>query len=240
MTEIVVATDQEQLLSRISNLVARAADDAISRDDRIFRFGISGGSMVQLLAECLPNIATDWSRWRFFFCDERVVPLEDPESNFGLYKTNFIGKVPVTEEQFIKVDPELNAENAAKDYIKKMAFFFPPDRLPRFDCLLLGLGQDGHTCSLFPGHRALDDENMWVTWELNSPKPPSSRISLTMPVINNARMCIFIATGAGKAEIIEKVLRDKKDLPATRVEPVDGTLFWLLDQEAASRLYNAE
>ncbi|RLU24497.1 hypothetical protein DMN91_002586 [Ooceraea biroi] len=222
MTEVVVATDEEQLLSRISNLVARAADDAISRDDRIFRFGVSGGSMVELLAKCLPNIATDWSKWRFFFCDERVVPLEDPESNFGLYKTNFIGKVPVTEEQFIKVDPELNGV------------------LPRFDCLLLGLGQDGHTCSLFPGHRTLDDENMWVTWELNSPKPPSSRISLTMPVINNARMCVFIATGAGKAEIVEKVLRDKKDLPATRVEPVDGTLFWLLDQEAASRLHNTE
>lgn len=97
------------------------------------------------------------------------------------------------------------AENAAKDYIKKMAFFFPPDRLPRFDCLLLGLGPDGHTCSLFPGHRALDDENMWVTWELNSPKPPSSRISLAMPVINNARMCVFIATGASKAEIVEVI-----------------------------------
>lgn len=196
--------------------------------------------MVRLLAKCLPNIATDWSKWRFFFCDERVVPLEDPESNFGLYKSNFIGKVPVTEDQFIKVDPDLNAENAAKDYIKKMAFFFPPDRLPRFDCLLLGLGPDGHTCSLFPGHRALDDENMWVTWELNSPKPPSSRISLAMPVINNARMCVFIATGASKAEIVEKVLKDKQDFPATRVEPVDGTLFWLLDQEAASRLHNVE
>lgn len=99
------------------------------------------------------------------------------------------------------------AENAAKDYIKKMAFFFPPDRLPRFDCLLLGLGQDGHTCSLFPGHRALDDENMWVTWELNAPKPPPSRISLTMPVINNARMCIFIATGASKTEIVKVIIK---------------------------------
>ncbi|XP_012218846.1 6-phosphogluconolactonase [Linepithema humile] len=239
MTEIVVVSDEEQLLSRISNLVARAADDAISRDDRIFRFGISGGSIVQLLAKSLPNIATDWSKWRFFFCDERVVPLEDPDSTFGLYKSSFIGKVPVTEEQFIKVDPELNAENAAKDYIKKMAFFFPPDRLPRFDCLLLGVGQDGHTCSLFPGHRALDDENMWVTWELNAPKPPPSRISFTMPVINNARMCVFIATGSSKAEIVKKILKDKEDLPATRVEPADGTLFWLLDQEAG-RLLNSD
>lgn len=99
------------------------------------------------------------------------------------------------------------AENAAKDYIKKMAFFFPPDRLPRFDCLLLGVGQDGHTCSLFPGHRALDDENMWVTWELNAPKPPPSRISLTMPVINNARMCVFIVTGASKAEIVKVITK---------------------------------
>ncbi|KAG5332593.1 6PGL phosphogluconolactonase, partial [Acromyrmex heyeri] len=232
MTGIVVATDEEQLLSRISNLIARAADDAISRDDRIFRFGVSGGSVVQLLAKSLPNIATDWSKWRFFFCDERVVPLDDSESNFGLYKSCLIGKVPVTEEQFMKT-------NAAKDYIKKMAFFFPPDRLPRFDCLLLGIGQDGHTCSLFPGHRALDDENMWVTWELNAPKPPPSRISLTMPVINNARMCVFIVTGASKAEIVKRILRDKEDLPATRVEPVDGTLFWLLDQEAG-RLLNSD
>ncbi|XP_018366692.1 PREDICTED: 6-phosphogluconolactonase [Trachymyrmex cornetzi] len=177
MTGIVVATDEEQLLSRISNLIARAADDAISRDDRIFRFGVSGGSVVQLLAKSLPNIATDWSKWRFFFCDERVVPLDDSESNFGLYKSCLIGKVPVTEEQFMKVDPELNA--------------------------------------------------------------PPSRISLTMPVINNARMCVFIVTGASKAEIVKRILRDKEDLPATRVEPVDGTLFWLLDQEAG-RLLNSD
>lgn len=97
------------------------------------------------------------------------------------------------------------AENAAKDYIQKMAFFFPPDRLPQFDCLMLGVGPDGHTCSLFPGHRAVDDENVWVTWELNAPKPPPSRITLTLPVINNARMCIFIATGESKADIVKVI-----------------------------------
>lgn len=100
------------------------------------------------------------------------------------------------------------AENAAMDYIKKISSFFPPDRFPRFDCLLLGVGPDGHTCSLFPGDtRALDEINMWVTWVTDAPKPPPCRISLTLPVINNARLCVFIATGASKAEIVKVIFR---------------------------------
>lgn len=235
--KIAVATNEEDLHTRINDLVTRAANDAIARDDGLFRIGVSGGSMVDVLAKCLQKITTDWSRWRIFFCDERVVKLDDEHSNLALYRSNFIGKVPITEEQFIRIDPELSAENAAMDYIKKISSFFPPDRFPRFDCLLLGVGPDGHTCSLFPGDtRALDEINMWVTWVTDAPKPPPCRISLTLPVINNARLCVFIATGASKAEIVKKILKDKEDLPAKRIQPTDGLLYWLLDNDAGSLL----
>ena len=177
--------------------------------------------MVQQLSECLPQVKTDWSKWRFFFCDERVVPFNSTESTYGMYKTKLIGKIPITEDQFIKIKPDASgkinilffeyklsfimnlAEEAAKDYIQKMSVYFPPDRIPRFDVLLLGLGPDGHTCSLFPNHRVLEETSLWVCPVTDSPKPPPSRITLTFPVINNAKACFFIVTGASKKDIVE-------------------------------------
>ncbi|XP_032665540.1 6-phosphogluconolactonase [Odontomachus brunneus] len=237
MVNVVRTINDEDLHAQINDIVSHAANSAFLRGDRLFRIGVSGGSMVDVLATCLPKITTDWSKWRIFFCDERIVEPNDQQSNLALYKSNFIGKVPVTEEQFIQVDPKLSAEDAATDYIKKISSFFPPDRFPQFDCLLLGVGPDGHTCSLFPNHtRALEEINMWVTWEMDAPKPPSCRISLTLPVINNARLCAFIVTGSSKADIVKRILEVKEDLPATRVQPTDGLLYWLLDKDAGSLL----
>lgn len=95
------------------------------------------------------------------------------------------------------------ADEAAKDYIKKMSVFFPPDSIPKFDLLLLGMGPDGHTCSLFPNHRLLEETSLWVSSIKDSPKPPPSRITLTFPVINNARACVFAATGSSKKEMVK-------------------------------------
>lgn len=95
------------------------------------------------------------------------------------------------------------AEDAARDYIRKMAPFFAPDSLPRFHALLLGMGPDGHTCSLFPGHRLLDETSVWIAPITDSPKPPPSRITLTFPIINNAENCIFAIAGQGKAEMVK-------------------------------------
>lgn len=95
------------------------------------------------------------------------------------------------------------AEEAARDYIQKMAVHFPPDELPRFHLLLLGMGPDGHTCSLFPGHRLLDETSVWVAPITDSPKPPPSRITLTFPVLNNAECCAFAMTGQSKAEMVK-------------------------------------
>ncbi|KAF7382640.1 6-phosphogluconolactonase [Vespula maculifrons] len=231
-TDIFVEPHYEDVISRLTTLLKKNSDEAIVRDD-IFKIGLSGGSLVNILMQTLPNISTDWSKWRFFFCDERVVPFDNGESTYGLYKTSLIGSVPITEDQFIKIDPELSAEEAARDYIKKMSVYFPPDSLPKFDVLLLGLGPDGHTCSLFPNHKLLDETSLWVCPINDSPKPPLSRITFTFPVINNARVCIFAVLGSSKAKIIKRILKDHENLPAARVEPTSGSLYWILDQDAA-------
>ncbi|KAG7211502.1 hypothetical protein KM043_010771 [Ampulex compressa] len=232
MAKILIDPRDGSVVSCLSNLLKQSADEAIARDD-IFKVGLSGGSIVQLLVQGLPSITTDWSKWRFFFCDERIVPFDNGDSTYGAYKADLIGKVPVTEDQFIKIDTNLSAEEAAKDYIKKMSVFFPPDSVPRFDVLLLGLGPDGHTCSLFPGHKLLEETSLWVCPINDSPKPPSSRITFTFPVINNARKCIFAITGSSKAEIVKKILKDNESLPAARVQPTNGILYWILDMDAA-------
>lgn len=192
---------------------------------------LTGGSLVKLLVQSLPTINTDWSKWYFFFCDERIVPFDSNDSTYGEYKAKLIGKIPVTEDQFIKINPDLSgkiiissyvslsfqrlfynhsdvfiAEEAAKDYIKKMSVFFPPDRVPCFDVLLLGLGPDGHTCSLFPGHKVLNESSLWVCPVNDSPKLPLSRITLTLPVINNAKKCIFAIMGSSKAEVVKVII----------------------------------
>ncbi|KOC63226.1 6-phosphogluconolactonase [Habropoda laboriosa] len=239
MEKILIEPRDGLVASCLSNLLQTSAEDVLASGDT-FKVGLSGGSLVQLLAQTLPNITTDWSRWYFFFCDERIVPFDSSDSTYGDYKTKLIGKVPVTEEQFIKINPDLSAEDAAKDYIKKMSVFFPPDRVPCFDVLLLGLGPDGHTCSLFPGHKLLNEASLWVCPINDSPKPPPSRITFTLPVINNAKKCIFVITGSSKAEIVKRILQGRERiLPAARVQPHNGYLYWILDEDAAKFLETA-
>lgn len=238
MERIFIEPRDGLVVSCLSNLLQTSAEKTLASGDT-FKVGLSGGSMVQLLVQSLPNITTDWNKWYFFFCDERIVPFDSNDSTYGEYKTKLIGKIPVTEDQFIEVNPDLSAEEAAKDYIKKMSVFFPPDRVPCFDVLLLGLGPDGHTCSLFPDHKVLNETSLWVCPVNDSPKPPPCRITLTLPVINNANKCIFVALGSNKAEVIKRILQDRESLPAARVQPQNGELHWLLDEDAAKLLDTA-
>uniref|UniRef100_T1JA20 6-phosphogluconolactonase n=1 Tax=Strigamia maritima TaxID=126957 RepID=T1JA20_STRMM len=236
---IVVRSSEKEVSQELCSLIESIADEA-TKECKFFKVGVSGGSLVKLLCNGIADINTDWSKWRIFFCDERIVPFDDNESTFGLYQKALSEKVPLTDEQIIPINPSLPVEDVATDYITKMHEYFKEESLPRFDLLLLGMGPDGHTCSLFPGHRVLKVIDTWIATVTDSPKPPPCRITLTFPVINNSRACVFVSTGEGKAETIKRVLEGNAvdPLPASLVRPTHGKLYWLLDEGAASLLNN--
>ena len=144
---------KEQLRSVIQNTVNQ-------HNGSVFTVGLSGGSLPIILADVLPTIKTDWKKWKFFFCDERLVSFNDPESTFGVYRSILVPKIPeISLNQFVTINPSLKTLNAAYDYLSKMKQFFSikiEEEIPKFDLLFLGLGPDGHTCSLFPGHPLLN------------------------------------------------------------------------------------
>ncbi|XP_059608199.1 6-phosphogluconolactonase [Phlebotomus argentipes] len=129
----------------------------------------------------------------------------------------------------------LPLEECAKDYEKRIREHFKePEKTPSFDLLLLGMGPDGHTCSLFPGHKLLAETSSLVAPISDSPKPPPERVTMTYPLINEAKCCVFAMAGAGKAEMVRRIIKDKEDLPAGRVKPAD--CVWIIDEAAASQL----
>lgn len=162
------------------------------------------------MAEGLPKLSTDWTAWKIFLCDERLVSEDDAESTYGAYKRKLfplLGTFPVTN--FLPADSSLSPEAAAKDYQDKLRGLWTAEeaKSPSFgmaDCLLLGVGPDGHTCSLFPGHDALNvGGDVWVTSITDSPKPPPVRITLTYPFINKATNILIAGKGKEKWDILE-------------------------------------
>lgn len=201
----------------------------------------AGGSLAKYLSKGLPNIKTDFSKWQIFFCDERFVDESDPECTFGVYKANLLPHVPIKEEQFFKINHSLSLEECAEKYELDMRKAFNLNgttAVPIFDLLLLGMGPDGHTCSLFPGHALLEEKQRLIAPISDSPKPPPERVTMTFGLINNARCCIFAMAGEGKAEMVKRILGDRENLPATKVKPTSGDLYWIIDSAAASLLNN--
>lgn len=234
---ISVYENTQKLGAELAKNLSELANDVLAEGgNAVFKIGLSGGSVVSLLSEYLAKVETDWSKWRFFFCDERLVDFNDPESTYAQYRDKFISNLPISEDQFIKINPQLSVEEAAKDYIQKISVYFAPYDLPRFDALILGIGPDGHTCSLFPGHKLCEETSVWVAPISDSPKPPPNRITFTFPILNNARYCAFIATGSSKADILKRILKDGEQLPANCVQPINGSVQWLLDEAAAKLL----
>lgn len=240
MAKIVIGIDGDEVSSHLGQAIEKQYESYNASGSRPFIIGLSGGSLPKFFAAAAPNMTKiDWNRVKFIFCDERLVSFDDPESTFKVYRDTFIAKVEdVTEEHFVVIDPTKDVEACAKDYEEKLALLDSPKdgHFPVFDVLLLGMGPDGHTCSLFPGHPLLEEQSRIVAPISDSPKPPPNRVTLTLPVLNKARACIFVSTGEGKKEILKKILEDKEDFPAGRVQPQPGTLTWILDTPAASLL----
>jgi 6-phosphogluconolactonase len=225
---------------------SRAAIGAQGR----FTVALSGGSTPKGLYSALATKYADfaWNRVFLFFGDERHVPPTDPESNYRMVNESLLTKIAIPAENVFRVRAENpDASVAAADYEAQLRRFFelrpggqPGDRsgeLPRFDLILLGLGLDGHTASLFPESPALEEQSRlvvanWVA-EFNT-----HRITFTFPVLNRAAEVIFLASGADKADMLHQVLEGKNTplLPSQRVQPSDGKLLWMLDEAAAAKL----
>ncbi|XP_022107539.1 6-phosphogluconolactonase-like [Acanthaster planci] len=224
--------------SAVCEFVAEQSKAAV-RDRGVFYLGVSGGSVAKFMIEGLPKIqGVEWDKWHVFFCDERLVPFDDSDSTYRIYR-ELIGKVNLPEGQIYPINPSLSVADAAKDYAAKVSNIpSGGDKFPVFDLLVLGMGPDGHTCSLFPGHQLLKEETLIVAPIDDSPKPPPCRVTLTYPVINSARCAMFASAGAGKADMVQRVLEgsDGEPLPAARVQLKQGTVHWFLDTDAASKL----
>jgi 6-phosphogluconolactonase len=206
-----------------------------------FTVAFSGGSLPALV--CPPLVTEfadqiDWSAWYVFFADERWVPPDHPESNYRLLCEQLLDQVPIPPAQIYLMDEGLAPAAAAAEYAKKLVTCFGATRLPRFDLVLLGMGPDGHTASLFPNHAVLAEIDQWVAPIWNAPKPPPQRITFTLPVLNQARRVSFVVTGGGKAAAVAAVLTKPPSAarPASLVRPQNGHVHWFLDSEAGVTL----
>ncbi len=183
-------------------------------------------------AEAMP-----WDRTYVFFGDERCVPPDHPASNFGMARETLLAKVPVPPGQVFRMRGESeDPEQAAAEYARCLAEVFGTRRgeLPRFDLVLLGMGLDGHTASLFPGSPALKEVFRPVVAVHAAAAAVPERLTLTFPVLNAAALVIFLVSGAEKAKAVKAAFNDATQLPAGMVRPIDGRLVWMLDQAAAS------
>jgi 6-phosphogluconolactonase len=241
--EIRPLTTPQELFAAAAEEVVRAANDAVAERGR-FTIALSGGSTPKNLFNLLATNARTvlpWDRMFFFFGDERHVPPTDPESNYHMADESLLSKVPVPPGNVFRIPAENpDAAAAAAAYEKTLEKFFAlqPGQFPVFDLILLGMGPDGHTASLFPGTAGLQEKSRLViaNWV---EKFKTSRITLTLPVLNAARCVTFLVSGTDKAPALHAVLDSDapgEQYPSKLVRPTDGKLIWLVDRAAASEL----
>ena len=212
-----------------------------------FTLALAGGSTPQKLYSLLANDPDfrdfPWDKTHLFFGDERHVPPTHIDSNYLMVSSTLLASGLVPAAHVHRVRAELpDANMAAADYDVELHMFFTQgirlNQCPRFDVILLGMGLDGHTASLFPGSKALEEKERWVVANWVE-KFKSVRITFTFPVLNAARTVIFLVAGADKTQMLYEVLETKRDAalyPVQQVRPLDGAKVWLLDNAAAARL----
>lgn len=247
MSERVVRTfpDVEAVSEAAAREFVDRAREAVAARGR-FTAALSGGStprrLYQLLAGPPLGDQVDWGRVEVFWGDERCVPPDDKDSNYRMAREALLDRVPIPPDHVHRMEAERpDRDAAARDYEATLARAFgvaPGGEPPAFDLVLLGLGPDGHTASLFPHTTALDETQRWVVAN-HVPKLGADRLTLTVRVLNRAREVLFLVAGADKAEPLAGVLEgppDPRRLPAQLVRPANGRLVWFVDRQAAARL----
>jgi 6-phosphogluconolactonase len=246
--ELRIVGDAEELAAAAAAEFLAQGATAIARQGR-FSVALSGGSTPTRLYTLLASKRqrrggryVPWGKVHVFWGDERVVPPNHPESNFRGAREALLGRVPIPQANVHRIRTEARTPSAAAAlYEQELRSFFalPVGQFPRFDLVLLGLGTDGHTASLFPGSEAVRERTRLVVAPMVT-KLGMHRITLTLPVINNARAVMFLVSGGQKAETLARALEGGEggaELPAQLVRPRDGTVLWLVDR-AAARLFH--
>ncbi len=239
--QVRIFNSPQELFHGAAEKFCEVGADAIQKRGR-FTVALSGGSTPRGLHQELATSFSSklpWDKVFFFWGDERHVPPDSSDSNFRMANETLLSKLPAPQKNIFRIPAELpDAREAAQKYSDTLEQFFHPadDSFPRFDFILLGMGPDGHTASLFPGTAALQEKDEFVVanWveKLNT-----FRITFTYPVLNSAVCVMFLVNGDEKAEMVRRALKDPSaNLPCQGVKPADGELLWYLDKGAAVKL----
>jgi 6-phosphogluconolactonase len=235
-----VFKDPETVLSALADFIVMKANDAIAHNGR-FNLALSGGSspkkLYELLAADLYRNKVDWKKVFFFFGDERYVPLDHADSNYLMAKHSLFQSLGISNEQVYAVNTALSPVQAALDYEQRLQAHFK-DPVCRFDLILLGLGDNSHTASLFP-HTSVLHETKSLVKEIFVDEVNMHRITFTAPLINAAHHIAFLVYGPSKAEAVHHILEGPDNIeayPAQLIKPVAGKLIWFIDEAAARKI----
>jgi 6-phosphogluconolactonase len=244
MTEpkIIVLDDADELYVRAAEEIAHIAGESICTHGE-FTLCLSGGSTPAATYDLLAtrfHLSVDWKELQCFWGDERCVPPDDPESNFAMANRTILSRLALKPAQIHRIRGEDDPPEAAREYEQMLRdhFNLGQGEFPRFDLVMLGLGDNSHTASLFPGDPAVHETSRMAVAVQVDAEPPR-RITLTPPVINNAQRVMFLVAGQSKAPAVKDVLEGPRDVdkyPAQIIAPENGELIWLLDRAAASLL----
>lgn len=231
-----ISADAPALAARVAQWITDLACHASGK----FSVCLSGGSTPKALYELLASEplrdAVPWQRIHWFWGDDRFVPWTDPNSNYGMARDAMLARAPIPAENIHGVDTSGTLADGARAYEAVLKSWYGADQLdparPLFDVVLLGMGPDGHTASLFPGKPALDVKDRWVA-EVPEPglNPRVPRVTLTYQALESARSTVFVAAGADKTAMMKRVWAGEWELPSARVQP-QGELVWFIDKAA--------
>ena len=224
MSEVIHSSD---FASEAAGFILDAVREGLANADR-FTLSLSGGNTPRPVYERMAVAGDiDWDRVIVTFGDERCVPADDPASNYRMANEALISRARIPEAHVLRMRGECEPVGAAREYEAKLHALAGTAPFFRHDLMILGLGEDGHTASLFPGSDALDENSRWVV-ETPPPKPGPARLTMTFPIINAARQVVFLAAGENKKPVVDAVLSGNPDPPASRVRPGDGEVVWIL------------
>ncbi|OAI43903.1 hypothetical protein AYO43_09715 [Nitrospira sp. SCGC AG-212-E16] len=243
--DIRIHRDSQAWAQAAAEFVLEVGKEAVRTNGR-FLIALSGGTTPETLYRALTSPAFadrfDWSRTIFFFSDERCVPPDDPRSNYALAKETLFTPLNIIPSQVYRMAGESSDPRAAAVEYEQQLRLATKTSLsaqPSLDLVLLGLGEDGHTASLFPGASILRDRQRVIA-ATRSPKDPPNRMTMTLAAINRASVIVFLVAGAGKAGVVRAILDPRteaeRQLPAALVSPDGGRLIWILDRAAAAEL----